>query len=146
MNTCLKESKTGKELILESILIKRSIFVSLYSVCSYFWMDYNYHSYKTVSLSDKFWVKLLISDVWRWPNSVEIRKSEIRWKENIIFVPGCGQMLSGEKELKGKKSIHFLACPSNISIDLCQEGSRIHSHDFTNSHGKRRTFSFKLRS
>lgn len=62
----------------------------------------------------------------------------------MLFVPGCGQMLIGEMELKGKKSIRFGGCPSNIPIDLCQEGSTIRSHDFTSSHGKKRTFSFKV--
>lgn len=108
-------------------------------------MDYNCHSHKRVSLPNRFWVKLLIPIVWWWPTSVEILKSEIQWKENISSVSGCGQTPMGEIELKGKKCIHFLACPSNISIDLCQEGSRIHSHDFTSLHGKRTTFSFKLK-
>lgn len=66
--------------------------------------------------------------------------SEIQWKENISSIPGSGQKLMGIIELKGKKHIHFLARPSNISIDLCQEGGRIRSHDFTSLHGKRRTF------
>lgn len=36
MKICLKESKTGKEFILESILMKKLICVSLYCVCRYF--------------------------------------------------------------------------------------------------------------
>lgn len=128
-------------------VFSRKIFlcISLYSACRYFSMNYNCHLVKRVSLPNRFWVKLLISTVWWWPTPPEIWKSEIQWKENISLVPGCGQTLMGEIELKGKECICFLAWPSNISIDLCQEGSRICSHDFTSLHGKRRKFSFKLK-